>query len=900
MDSNEDGFNADNVTAICKIGQSTKSRSAHTNQGFIGEKGIGFKSVFKIANKVYVKSEPYSFSFHYLPNSRASGLGMITPICEDYDDMPASGTRIILTEIKDTSFEELQKEFERIPDTLLLFLNTLKVLVVRFQLKDRIKETRYVHTVVGSDKFQDINITKVEYSAQNRSCVYPGSKSTRSLRFYVAEKRVDGLPPDEARKTAEGEHITSSTVVLAFPVSKNNEPKIKEQHVYAFLPLRKAGFPVDHWWNAAIDFANISQFLLQADFIVTSTREDVQYSSPRNRSLLSAAADLFCDAVKFFCQSSGDLRHTWVRYLPGASIDHDFWKDLYPQIKDQLSTRDVLYAWTDDNLYHPSKLFKLPPSMLDEDGQPLLQDFDDIRYLSCDYEEEDCLRLQELGTRSVNHEEFLQLLKHDLKYPCDPISRWKQLKRSTEWQKKTAQVMLEMCETSQSEIDRDTYKRTLQSLHLVPVSGSGWCTMRNRDVFMPTVANVSIPADLGLNLAKPLSLLVPERKQLMQALGVKNAKPSAVIKAIHDRYDDDAMPVASIEDSVTHFKFLFHQFSKAQRKKSRPSRLEQSDSAATQKLPQQMMLLDQDATYVPRDKPLYFRNPDDPLGAENLFMEDDNTGDPGLQVRFLHENYLTALSPDDRSSDPSWIHWLEEATGIRHSPELTTQKAASGSRTGHVTLSREFKYIIRKKPNLLVDVLEHYQDIYFPVASRRIAAKLSGAQVPVGNGLKLALKETCLPTQKLEQIANELDIPDTCSLPFLDIESPIADDSVTRFKFLEKLGVVTNETLEFYLRILLALTNWAGEDDSDNEEEDDSDDDAEDDSDNEEEDDSEVETEDDSEDEDDEGEDVSASSNEGSLPAEVDISETVRRVYSHIARTFSQEHRELIKQVYLR
>ena len=43
--NNETGFSADNIRALCDIGNSTKKGS---NMGYIGNKGIGFKSVFRV------------------------------------------------------------------------------------------------------------------------------------------------------------------------------------------------------------------------------------------------------------------------------------------------------------------------------------------------------------------------------------------------------------------------------------------------------------------------------------------------------------------------------------------------------------------------------------------------------------------------------------------------------------------------------------------------------------------------------------------------------------------------------------------------------------------------------------------------------------------------------------
>lgn len=54
--NNEQGFSAENIRALCDVGSSTKKGS---NAGYIGRKGIGFKSVFRVG------CENYS-SFHFL------------------------------------------------------------------------------------------------------------------------------------------------------------------------------------------------------------------------------------------------------------------------------------------------------------------------------------------------------------------------------------------------------------------------------------------------------------------------------------------------------------------------------------------------------------------------------------------------------------------------------------------------------------------------------------------------------------------------------------------------------------------------------------------------------------------------------------------------------------------
>ena len=73
---NEKGFTKEDVRAICQIGESTKLSGMVRN--FIGEKGTGFKAVFKAADKVYIRSNGYTFMFD---TTKTTGeLGMLIPI----------------------------------------------------------------------------------------------------------------------------------------------------------------------------------------------------------------------------------------------------------------------------------------------------------------------------------------------------------------------------------------------------------------------------------------------------------------------------------------------------------------------------------------------------------------------------------------------------------------------------------------------------------------------------------------------------------------------------------------------------------------------------------------------------------------------------------------------------
>ena len=80
MHSNQIGFSKDEVEAICSINSSTKKNKTGTNDS-IGEKGIGFKSVFRAADMVWLSSRGYHIKW-----DRNREFGVIAP--EWWDEWP--------------------------------------------------------------------------------------------------------------------------------------------------------------------------------------------------------------------------------------------------------------------------------------------------------------------------------------------------------------------------------------------------------------------------------------------------------------------------------------------------------------------------------------------------------------------------------------------------------------------------------------------------------------------------------------------------------------------------------------------------------------------------------------------------------------------------------------------
>ena len=121
--NNEKGFTEKNVHALCSVGESSKVKRS----GYIGEKGIGFKSVFTISNAPEIHSNGYHFRFDRA--DEANLLGYVVPHwCEPVGDARENVTTIILPAKDGVRFS--LETLDDLDATLLLFLSKLRQLAI--------------------------------------------------------------------------------------------------------------------------------------------------------------------------------------------------------------------------------------------------------------------------------------------------------------------------------------------------------------------------------------------------------------------------------------------------------------------------------------------------------------------------------------------------------------------------------------------------------------------------------------------------------------------------------------------------------------------------------------------------------------------------------------------------
>lgn len=126
FESNQCPFTEANVRALCDAGMSSKKGDAETT----GEKGLGFKSVFRICDTVYIRSAGFSFSL------ARQGLRPVQPYWVDDQDFPLDATKFEKTYIilclgnsdvlKPHLKKKLFKDIEHLEAQLLLFLRRIE------------------------------------------------------------------------------------------------------------------------------------------------------------------------------------------------------------------------------------------------------------------------------------------------------------------------------------------------------------------------------------------------------------------------------------------------------------------------------------------------------------------------------------------------------------------------------------------------------------------------------------------------------------------------------------------------------------------------------------------------------------------------------------------------------
>ena len=235
VETNEDGFTCANVKAICAISESSKKLSGDDDS--IGEKGIGFKSVFRIARSVHIQSGPF-WSFT-LENNSEDVLSIFCPIPTARETLCEGFSTRITLHLKEGMRHRVAKELQLLPENAIMFLRKITRLKIRFRdagADKGLPQSREILKNISQD-INDGGIIALRSVTQTRDAsqgqVVESSFGSRYKSFGC---KLTNLARDEKR------HRQEAPVYVAFPLQENdNKPKRSDrgETVFAFLPMSR-------------------------------------------------------------------------------------------------------------------------------------------------------------------------------------------------------------------------------------------------------------------------------------------------------------------------------------------------------------------------------------------------------------------------------------------------------------------------------------------------------------------------------------------------------------------------------------------------------------------------------------------------------------------------------------
>ncbi|KAI0530079.1 hypothetical protein GGR58DRAFT_494730 [Xylaria digitata] len=704
IDYNEDGFTKKDVEAICRIKKSTKQ----TTESKIGEKGIGFKSVFRMANVVWIHSQHYSFQF-----DKNRKLGMITPTWVDFPVPRRDNfTSILLQVPNEDDQKDLTREMKSLTPKCLMFLRRIRQINIRIDAEggEDYRTSLVRHDELSKDKSR--RSTRLQHDDQ-------------TLSYYVIRHDISGLPLEPKRMNQ-----TDSTIELAFPTTiDHDEPVIESQQVYAFLPVRDYGF----------------KFLLHADFLLTANRQDIATPSNWNKAIVDRVEDAFIKAVHLLNDST--LRYKWPRYLPIPLAFSNVFSDLSME---KLRQSPVLES-EDNGWITPQSARYVPASFRDDSNNPLISTPKTrSRNLSRKYDVSDSKYIKNLGVKELSNSDLIDDVREF--YTSGDFT----MGYSDQEHSQLAGVLEPLLPYSY-------FRKALKEIPLIPLNDGRWVSMSAGQVFFPNEEH-TLPEGISISQLRPGVDKDSRWTSFLKSLGVETFglyDAQRRVIATHKENDLSQVPRHIL---ISHAVYLF-------RTKWESSAKLGSFWVATKVGPPRY------AQEVYLDAPW-------PHSASK-YIDKNSQG-----VYFLHEDYLYAVTPDERGS---WFMWLHKELEMWHIPrpgdisKSVQIISADPERMANAQLSRELLVLLR-------DNWKTYKKYFLQDPSPSLIRELSSARVSCLNSKPRPLRDT-LTVPLLPDIWG----PEIEHLqPILDIPEPRS----TRWEFLKRFGVTVHDGIDFYLSTL--------------------------------------------------------------------------------------------------
>ncbi|KAI1054608.1 hypothetical protein LB506_010697 [Fusarium annulatum] len=509
-DCNEIGFTSKQLDALTRVGQSTKAANIDNSKSCIGEKGIGFKSVFKVADVVHVASGFYEFKF-----DRNARIGMILPITSQFPiaDRVADHTQFLLELKSQRDYDVIKEELNSIEPDMLLFLRNLDEVHI---------------SIRGLNKHYRRKTTRLDprYDGETVKISVQGDALT-SKEYIIHRYTAEKLPAVPQR-----EGIDTSKVVIAFAVNDEATPVYTTQKVFAFLPVDDFGF----------------RFLIHADFILVASREGIDESSPWNWYLRHVIQFSFVASIRRLVALSHrdreGLCYMWPKYLPRYHGTSGFWHDLHENMINDLRDTPLLKSRAGGALRKPTDLYYVPEEYRFENGT--IFDLPSISHSHLSFEYDGVrseLSLIGVGIFNINDlwREFSQWIEE---VGVDGLKA-----QSTEWHQKVSSIFC----------DQQKLRGKLRDLPIVPLRDGSWArALQDRVFFASTNNEEHVPTGIELSLVDSFVSQDSVRRRFLSFLGIREYSPTQVCELIIKLHHDLPRGHCRTEmDLVTDALYLF-------------------------------------------------------------------------------------------------------------------------------------------------------------------------------------------------------------------------------------------------------------------------------------------------------------------------------------------------------
>ncbi|GJU95761.1 DNA binding, ATP binding protein [Tanacetum coccineum] len=267
--------------------------------------GIGFKSVFLITSQPYIFSNGYQIRFNEKPCEHCN-VGYIVPEWVEDDTILSAikgvygsatnlPTTTLVLPLKPEKVIPVKKQLSSVHPEALLFLSKIKRLSVREQNDDPSLNTVSAISISSETNF----VTSKSMDADSYLVHLTAEDVGNECGYHMWKQR---FPVKQENKVETRQEVEEWVITLAFPIGERIRRSSSIPGIYAFLPT---------------DTETHLPFIIQADFLLASSRENILWDNKWNQGILDCVPDAFLNAFTSLVKS--------VENAPLSSLPNMFW-----------------------------------------------------------------------------------------------------------------------------------------------------------------------------------------------------------------------------------------------------------------------------------------------------------------------------------------------------------------------------------------------------------------------------------------------------------------------------------------------------------------------------------------------------------------------------------------------